>query len=204
MNNFEEREKFRIKIWEDLNIVFPKMAFRQVVGLLGEEQTRAMFDLLQSKDFSYLAFVISPELPPDMEPKYRELFENPNFMIAVNVLRIAKIETYVSDNISVELRDFLEILLHYLHEIEKCFRMNLSDKVSNCVVGEIRKSKEQFRRAENTFMKNVKYLPFNEKYVCCCIGALCLEELSGRSFLKLEEIFGAQRSTLVAIGELQN
>ena len=48
MNNFEEREKFRIKIWKDLNIVFPKMAFRQVVGLLGEEQTRVMFDLLKN------------------------------------------------------------------------------------------------------------------------------------------------------------
>ena len=100
MDDFRYREKFRIRMWKALNISFPRMVFRRVVNLLGEKQTRVLFDLLKNKEFSYLPFVISPELPYNMEQKYRDLFENPKFIIAVNIIRIARIEDYLVSNLS--------------------------------------------------------------------------------------------------------
>lgn len=203
MDDFRYREKFRIRMWEALNISFPKMVFRRVVNLLGEKQTRILFDLLKNKQFSYLPFVISPELPHNMEQKYRDLFENPRFIVAVNIIRIARIEDYLTDKLSEPLKDFIAILLHYLRATEKCYRMNLSDKVLSCSGSAFREVKEQFRKEEDFFMEKAEFLPLDEKYVICCISALCLEELSDKSRLKLETIFTAQRSSLAAIGELQ-
>lgn len=199
MNNFEKREEFRVKMWKGLNIVFPKMVFRQVVDLIGETQTRVMFDLLKNQKFAYWPFVIAPNLPEDMEPQYRCLFENPKFMIAVNALRIAKIETYVENRWSAELRDFLEMLLHYLKATEKCFRMNLSNKVSNCALGEIQRAKTQFQQVEESFMQRLMFLPLEEKYIVCCVAALCLEELSEKSLDCLLVVWLAQRSILMSI-----
>ena len=99
--------------------------------------------------------------------------------------------------------DFIAILLHYLRATEKCYRMNLSDKVLSCSGSAFREVKEQFRKEEKFFMEKAEFLPLDEKYVVCCISTLCLEELSDKSRLKLETIFAAQRSSLAAIGELQ-
>ena len=203
MNNFVSREKFRVQLWKDLNIVFPKIAFRSVLNLIGEEQTRVLFDLLKNRKFAFLPFVIAPDLPEDMEPQYRKLFENPQFMAAVNSLRIARIENYVENRWSVELRDFLAVVLYYLKTTDKCYQMNLSNKVSNCALGEIQRAKNQFQQAETTFMKNVEFLSLDEKYIACCVAALCLEEFSNNSIAELKKIFSAQRSSLMAIGELQ-
>ena len=203
MDDFRYREKFRIRMWKALNISFPRMVFRRVVNLLGEKQTRVLFDLLKNKEFSYLPFVISPELPYNMEQKYRDLFENPKFIIAVNIIRIARIEDYLVSNLSEPVTDFIAILLHYLRGTEKCYRMNLSDKVLSCSGSAFREVKEQFRKEEKFFMEKAEFLPLDEKYVVCCISTLCLEELSDKSRLKLETIFAAQRSSLAAIGELQ-
>ncbi len=203
MNNFVSREKFRVQMWKDLNIVFPRIAFRNVLNLIGEEQTRVLFELLKNRKFAFLPFVIAPNLPDDMEPKYRALFENPQFMVVVNSLRIARIENYVENRWSVELRDFLAVVLYYLKTTAKCYQMNLSNKVSNCALGEIQRAKNQFQQAEISFMKNVEFLPLDEKYVVCCVSALCLEEFSDKSIAELKKIFSAQRSSLMAIGELQ-
>lgn len=203
MDDFKYREKFRIRMWEALNIGFPKLAFRRVVSLLGENQARLLFDLLKNKEFSYLPFVISPELPQDMVQKYCELFENPKFIVAVNVLRIARIEAYLTDGLSVPLKDFVAVLLRYLRATEKCYQMNLADRVSICSRNAFHEVKEQFRKEEEFFMEKAEFLPLDEKYVICCISVLCLEELSDKSRLKLEMIFAAQRSDLIAIGERQ-
>ena len=203
MNDFKYCENLRIRMWEALNISFPEVFFCQVAELLGEKHTGLLFDLLKNKEFSYLPFAILPEFPPDMAQEYHELFDDSKFVFAVNLLRISWIENCLSNRLSESLRDFMAILLRYLRATEKCYRMNLADKVSTCSGSAFREVKKQFRKQERSFMEQAEALSLDEKYIVCCISVLCLEELSDKSRWKGERIFTAQRSNLIAIGEQQ-
>ena len=95
VNYFKQREDFRVVMLEALKIRFPKMAWRQVLKILGKEQTRVMFKLMKSNHF-YLLFMVDPVLPDEVKTECEYLFENPKLAMAMNAFRVAKVQSYLT------------------------------------------------------------------------------------------------------------
>jgi len=179
-NYFKQREDFRVVMLQALKIPFPKMVWRRVLRILGEDQTRVMFKLMKSNHF-YLLFMVDPQLPDDVQIECEYLFENPNLVKAMNAFRVAKIQSYLTISaLSTEMRALLEALFYYL---------NASCNNCGCCDDFIRAQKH-FQQMEDELFRNIENLSEREKELLITVVVMTVEEFSQDSFKKIMEICG--------------
>ena len=180
-NYFNEREDFRAVMLQTLKIRFPKMVWRQVVHILGKEQARVLFNLMKTDNF-YLLFMVNPNVPEDVKDNCDDLFENPLLAKAMNVFRVAKIQSYLTiTELSVGMRSFLEALFYYL---------KVSCNNYGCCCDDFVRAQKHFQQEEVLLMKNVEQLSVAEKDLLIAVMVLAIEEFSQASFGKAMKLCG--------------
>lgn len=180
-NYFNEREDFRAVMLQTLKIRFPRMVWRQVVSVLGKEQTRVLFNLMKTDNF-YLLFMVNPKVPDDVRVYCEDLFENPLLTKAMNVFRVAKIQSYLTiSELSGEMREFLEALFYYL---------KVSCNNCGCCCDDFIRAQKHFQQEEVLFMQNVEQLSAAEKDLLIAVMVLAIEEFSQASFDKAIKLCG--------------
>ena len=180
VNYFKQREDFRVVMLETLKIRFPKMAWRQVLKILGKEQTRVMFKLMKSNHF-YLLFMVDPVLPDEVKTECEYLFENPKLAMAMNAFRVAKVQSYLTiSSLSDELRAFLESLFYY-------FKASCNN-YGGC--DDFVRAQKHFQQVEANLFENVENLSEAEKELLITVTVMALEEFSQDSFNKVMEMCG--------------
>lgn len=176
-NYFKQREDFRVVMLQTLNIPFPKMAWRQAVKILGNEQTRVMFKLMKSNHF-YLLFMVDPQLPDDVKTECEYLFENPNLAKVMNAFRVAKVQSYLTiSGLSAEMQSFLEALFYYLKS--SCNNQGCCD--------DFMRAQKHFQQVERELFENVGKLSDAEKDLLITVVVMAVEEFSQASFDKVLE-----------------
>lgn len=190
----DEREKFRIVLWQDLHIRFPKAGFREVINEIGIKKCRRIYKLLQSEKWSYLPFTIGFDLPEDAESEIRSLFADPELFVAANILRCAWIKRYAAFLSEPIYQSMAEKLSDYLRKIGVCFQMSCAEKVAYS--GNITVAKGNFKLIEGIVFQNFERCTAEEKYILMCYGALALEEFEQGSVEKMVNVFKAQKSLI--------
>lgn len=190
----DEREKFRIVLWQNLHIRFPKAGFREVINKIGIKKCRQIYRLLQSEKWSYLPFTIGFDLPEDVESDFRGLFADPELFVAANILRCAWIKKYASYLKEPIQHNMAEKLFDYMGKIGACFQMSCAEKIAYS--GSITVAKGNFKLKEGLVFQNLECCAAEEKYILLCFGALALEEFEPGSVEKMMNVFKAQKSLI--------
>lgn len=198
MQWIDQREKLRIELWKTLKISFPKMAFRQVINLLGSYKTRILYELLCGGECSYLPYAIGSDFPKDGDQQIRELYEDHNFVSVLSVLRCEWIKSNLSRIEDQMAQNMVWKMGVYLQQLQRCYGLKLPEKMA--ISGSVKVAKGHLKMAEGLVMQRLEQLPLNDKYLVLCVAALALEEFELGSFEKINLVLQAQRSMLQSLG----
>ncbi len=185
-NYLNVREDFRVVMLKALNISFPRMSFRYVLDILGNEQARVLLEVMKSENF-YLLFMVNPEVPKDIKQEHLDLFEHPSLMRVMNVFRVAKVRSYLDDTIelSQEMRDFLQATFYYLNS--SCLE---AGERKSCCNENFMRAKKHFQQEEISVIRNWEQLSQKDRQLLIEVVTLVVEEISQESFDKILRICG--------------